>query len=341
MAKGQWTDPARSAVQLKDYAALWIEQRPGLRPRTAQLYRWTLAKHIVPYLGGVPLGRLDTPLIREWRAKLLAEGVSIGMVAKAYRLLRAVLMTAVNEDEILPRNPCRIPGADKESPGERPTLTLVQVSQLMQAVPARYRLMILVVAMASLRFGEITALERRDVDLKSATIQVRQQFVEVKGQGLVLGPPKSRAGNRMIAVPSGLLRLLRDHLDEYVEADASSLVFSTSTGVPIRRGSFNKLVGWMAAVASIGQQGLHFHDLRHTGNMLAAGSKVSTRDLMSRMGHDSMAAALIYQHASREADELIAAHLELQMAAASEVDGDEKTLAAGQSEGVAEPENGT
>lgn len=39
--------------------------------------------------------------------------------------------------------------------------------------------------------------------------------------------------------------------------------------------------------------------------MLAAGSKVSTRDLMARMGHDSMTAALICQHASREADKSI------------------------------------
>ncbi|HYU02896.1 MAG TPA: N-terminal phage integrase SAM-like domain-containing protein, partial [Jatrophihabitantaceae bacterium] len=68
MAKGEWTDRVRARVRLQDYAERWIEQRPGLRPRTLQLYRWTLKKHITPYLGGVPLGNLDTPLIREWRA---------------------------------------------------------------------------------------------------------------------------------------------------------------------------------------------------------------------------------------------------------------------------------
>lgn len=60
---------------------------------------------------------------------------------------------------------------------------------------------------------------------------------------------------------------------------------------------------------------MHFHDLRHTGNQLAAGSGVSTRDLMARMGQDSMAAALIYQDASREADRSIAAHLDAALAA--------------------------
>ena len=47
--------------------------------------------------------------------------------------------------------------------------------------------------------------------------------------------------------------------------------------------------------------------------MLAAASKVTTKDLMARMGHDSMEAALIYQHASREADKSIAAHLNAQL----------------------------
>src|SRR6266545_4402338 len=290
MSKGEWTDQARAKVLLQDYAERWIEQRPKLRPRTKQLYRWTLTKHITPYLGRVPLGSLTTPLIREWRSQLLADGVSAGMAAKAYRLLRAVLWTAVKEDEVLTKNPCRIPGADKETPAERPTLTLAQVGELMDAVPARYRLMVLVAALASLRFGEI------------------------KGEGLVLSPPKSRAGIRTLAIPAALVTVLRVHLDEHVHASPDALVFTTSTGVPIRRGSFNKLVDWRRAVAFIGVPGLHFHDLRHTGNMLAAGSKVSTRDLMARMGHDSMAAALIYQHASREADQSISDHLDAKLA---------------------------
>jgi hypothetical protein len=72
---------------------------------------------------------------------------------------------------------------------------------------------------------------------------------------------------------------------------------------------------WRSAVASIGVPNLHFHDLRHTGNMPAAGSKATTKDLMARMGHDSMEVALIYRRASREADLSIAAHLNTQLEA--------------------------
>ena len=44
--------------------------------------------------------------------------------------------------------------------------------------------------------------------------------------------------------------------------------------------------------------GVHFHDLRHTGNTLAATAGASLRELMDRMGHDSERAALTYLHGS-------------------------------------------
>ena len=92
MSAGQWTDPERAKIKLSDHGSVWIEQRPGLRPRSADLYRWLFGKHIAPYIGGVPLGKLSTGLIREWRATLLRNGVSVSITAKAYRLLRAILM---------------------------------------------------------------------------------------------------------------------------------------------------------------------------------------------------------------------------------------------------------
>jgi integrase len=314
MARQEWVDPRRSNVLLRDYTTRWIDERPKLRPRTVELYRWTFKRHIDPHLGGVPLNRLTTPMIRSWRAGLIEAGVSQGMAAKAYRLLRAVLWTAVREDELLTKNPCRIPGADVENPAERPYLTLVQVTRLSDLVPARYRVLIVLTAVASLRFGEVTALQRRDLDLEAATIRICRQFVEVRGKGLMLGLPKSRAGTRILAIPDAVADLLRDHLDQHVGSAPDALVFTTSTGRPIRRGTFNKLVGWKPAVAKLGIEGLHFHDLRHTGNMLAAGSRVSTRDLMARMGHDSMTAALVYQHASQYADRAVADHLSAELA---------------------------
>lgn len=65
-------------------------------------------------------------------------------------------------------------------------------------------------------------------------------------------------------------------------------------------------VKWNDARQSLGLPGLHFHDLRRVANTLTAASGASTRELMHRLGHASSAAALRYQHATRDRDEAIA-----------------------------------
>jgi integrase len=383
IASGEWTDPDRGKVKLSDYASAWIAQRPGLRVRTVDLYNWLLAKHIAPYLGGVPIGKLSTPMIRKWRADLLDKGVSVSMAAKAYRLLRAILTTAVEEDKILPRNPCRVRGAGEEHAPERPVLTVDQVFDLaefvgrrpvgnirklrgggyrlrvrrngaMRTVPevydaraeaermlwtmandgradfdhdGRLRAMVLLATFASLRWGEITALTRSDLDLKAGTVRVRAAFTQRRSNGsaIVLGPPKSRAGRRVVGVPRSIIPALEQHMFKFVGPEPGALVFSGPSGAPIRRSNFGKMSGWTYAVASIGAEGLHFHDLRHTGNTFAAAGGAGIKDLMARMGHDSERAAMIYQHQARGADKSITdnidAHVEAERRKPDDDDG--------------------
>jgi integrase len=154
--------------------------------------------------------------------------------------------------------------------------------------------------------GEVTALQRQDIDTKRGTVRVCQAVTEQRGVGLTIGPPKSRASRRVVSLPPPVVSALREHLIRYVVDDPEAFVFTGPTGRLLWRGNFNKLVDWPAAVAAIGRPGLHFHDLRHTGNTLAAATGASLRDLMARMGHDSTAAALIYQHATSAADRAIA-----------------------------------
>ncbi len=73
----------------------------------------------------------------------------------------------------------------------------------------------------------------------------------------------------------------------------------------MRRRNFHRL--WTKALTDAKvEEDVHFHDLRHTGNALAAATGASTKELMARMGHSSIRAALIYQHASRSRDKQIA-----------------------------------
>ncbi|HWC80661.1 MAG TPA: tyrosine-type recombinase/integrase [Pseudonocardiaceae bacterium] len=305
----EWTDPTRAKIKLGDYAQVWIAERPGLRPRTAALYRWLLRKHIEPHLGEAELGQLTTALVRQWRADRLKAGVSQSVTAKAYRLLRGILNTAVDEDKILTRNPCRVRGADREESEERPVITVAQVFALADRMPARFRSMVLLAAFASLRFGEVTALRRCDVAEDASWVRVTRAFVEVEAQGLIDGPPKSRAGIRTVIVPAAVRPEIVKHLAEYVKPEPEALIFTGEKGGALRRPNFNQRTKWTEIVTKLGLAGLHFHDLRHAGNIWASKAGMSTKDLMARMGHDDMRAALIYQRATSEADKQIADRL--------------------------------
>ncbi|MGV9534707.1 tyrosine-type recombinase/integrase [Streptosporangium sandarakinum] len=304
---GEWTDPDRGKVLLADYSEAWIRERPNLRPKTIEGYTWLRKRHIVPDLGGVQVGKLTPQMIRAWRAGLLANGVSVSVAAKAYRLLRAILTTAVEEDKMLARNPCRIKGADNEQTPERPVLTVAQVFELSDRMAdRRFRGLVLLATFASLRWGEVTALRRSDIDLDARTVRVREQLLELDGGEMVLSPPKSRAGRRIVGIPSVIVPALIDHLAEFVADEPDAFVFLGKRGGFLRGNNFRREAKWADALKEMGIVGLHFHDLRHTGNTLAAQSGASLADLKARMGHDSDRAALIYQHATRDADQRIA-----------------------------------
>ena len=241
--------------------------------------------------------------------------------SKAYRLLRAVMATAV-DDELIHRNPCRIRGASAEPTPERPVATVAQVRALVERMPDRLRALVLLGTFASLRWGEIVALRRRHLDLDRGVVRVVAAYNELSTGEMRQGPPKSAAGRRVVALPQGVLPDLRRHVAEYAEPGADGHVFVGPKGGPLRRSNFNKSVDWPGLVAAVGCPGLRFHDLRHTGNTLAA-PYASTRELMARMGHGSPRAALIYQHATADRDRAIADALDallLADAAASEID---------------------
>jgi integrase len=235
---GQWTDPVAGKTRLSVYARRWIDQRPGLRPRTVELYEWLPKRHITPYLGNSTLAGITPDGVRDWRARLLSDGVSESATAKAYRLLRAVLAIAT-DDRAIARNPCRIRGAGDENPAERPVLTIRQVYQLADRVTPRYRALVLVLTFASLRWGEAIALRRHDLDVLTGTVTVHQQYIELSS-GHKLGPPKSRAGARTVAMPSPVVRALTEHLQTYVPADEHALIFTGPLGGILRRGNFRR-----------------------------------------------------------------------------------------------------
>ena len=101
------------------------------------------------------MGDIREPDVRRWRHDDLYQGAGAPTIAKAYRLLRAMLCTAV--DGLIRRNPCRIKGAGDDASVERPVLSVEEVFAIAAAIPERYRALVLLATFTSLRFGELAA----------------------------------------------------------------------------------------------------------------------------------------------------------------------------------------
>lgn len=142
--------------------------------------------------------------------------------------------------------------------------------------------------------------------MESGTVRVWRKFAELQNGRRVAGPPKSVAGTRTVALPRVPVEVMAKHFATFMP-EPEELVLRGSKGAALRRSNFHRSVHWAEVVKEAGlPAGFHFHDLRHTGNNLAAASGASTRELMHRMGHGSMRAALIYEHATNQRDREIA-----------------------------------
>jgi integrase len=308
LERGTWQPVDHSPLPLREYATRWMEQRDNLRPRSRDQYELQLRLRILPRLGDVDLSDLTVARVRAWRAELTRSGDRPPTVAKAYRLLHAIMATAL-EDELILRNPCVLRGASTERPAERPVATVQEVFDLADAMDPKLRMMVLLAGFTGLRLGELLALRKDRVDLDACTVQVVEQYQELASGELILGPPKTAAGHRTVCVPEEILGDLREHLGQHTAPGPQALLFGSEVALerPISRKTFYRQ--WRRAVTATGMSDFRFHDLRHTANTLTALTGASTKELMARMGHASARAALIYLHATPQRDREIATAL--------------------------------
>jgi integrase len=311
LMQGDWTDPEVGRIPLGEYAARWVRSVPTCGRSRGSSTRALVRLHIAPGLGGYDLVSITPARVRTWRAGLHESGLGASTVAKAYRLLRTIMGTAV-EDRLIRANPCQLNGASVERPTERPTLTVSQVFAVADALPEHLRCLPLLATFCSLRWGEVTALARQDVLIETdlagrptgGWVHVRNAVVELADGSFVVGPPKTVAGRRVVAVPAVILPDVVDHLQRFTGKGAKSYVLVGKRGGLLRRSNFQTI--WRQALATAGVEGLHFHDLRHTGNTLSAQAGATLPALMARMGHASSRTALIYLHTSSTRDRAVA-----------------------------------
>lgn len=214
---------------------------------------------------------------------------------------------------VVQANPCTIKGAAPERSPEMRTAIIDQVAKLAEAVPPWYRALVLLAAYGGLRWGELAGLCRRHVDLAGGTVTVEQQLLEVDG-AFALGPSKSDAGRRTVALPRIVVDALAGHLAAHVPDDPGAYLFRSEENTNLCRSNFRRRV-WVPATRAAGVEGLRFHDLRHTAGTPAAVAGGTLREVMDRLGHSTAAAALRYQHAMANRDAAIARALDAMMLA--------------------------
>lgn len=131
-----------------------------------------------------------------------------------------------------------------------------------------------------------------------------------------------------MAIPAAIAPDLQWHLDRFLRRPADARLFSGPKGGLLRRSNFRQI--WIKALLDASVPTVHFHDLRHTGNTVAASTGASTRELMTRMGHSSTRAALIYQHATDDRDRQLADGIDvlIQAAQAPQADVADRVLPA-------------
>ncbi len=328
---GRWTaEDAESQREhrgqtLGEYAVRWLDTRLNrhgepLRARTRVEYERLLRAPdpIDPddkggplaELAAMPLRSLTAEKVSRWYRDQLATGRQT-QTARAYGLLVAITKTAVQE-KAMSENVCQVRGGGRASTGKRvEPPTPVELQKIVDAIAPRYRAAVLIAAWAGTRYGELTELRRKDITIvrgtdrqvQSIVVNVSRAVTNTTGVGFTVGKTKSEAGVRSIALPPHIFDVVLEHLKTFTADFPESLLFPAKDGVThLSQTAFYKR--WDAARSAAGRDDMPFHALRHYGATRAALAGATLKELQTRLGHSTIAAAMRYQHTAGRDEEL-------------------------------------
>lgn len=311
IARGEWTPPEWRTAAVSITVDKYAEQNLALRrlsPRSREEYDRYRERFITDRLIGRAGLRSVTSLdVAAWLTEVRAS-TGPTMAARVYGFLSSIFNAALR-DGLVDRSPCTVRGASSAPRASaKAVATPAEVAALLEHLPERYRVMVLLAAWSGLRSGELRNLRRQDVDVPGGTVNVQSQIQNLRGQGKVVRDVKTAAARRVVALPPAVASVLREQLDGAAQPGPNGLVFPSTVGTPISQSTFWE--AWNKARTAIGRPDLRLHDLRTTAATLAAGTGATIAELMARLGHTTPNAAMRYQTAVRGADARIAGALD-------------------------------
>jgi integrase len=299
LVRGVYIDPAGARTLFRDYAESWRGAQVD-RASTAAQAETYLRLHAYPTLGNRPLGTIRRSEIQAW-VKALSGSLAPGSVEVVYRWVSTIFKAAVG-DRLIAASPCVRIALPKRADTEVVPLGVSEVEALAEAVPDRYRALIVFAAGMGLRQAECFGLTVDRVDFLRRSVRVDRQLVGVSGGVPEFGPPKSKAGFRTVPMPGVVAATLAAHLARY-GAGPGGVAFTYTAGNPLWRNTVNEM--WHRAGKRSGLPAwATFHDLRHFYASLLIARGCSVKAVQRRLGHQSAMETLdTYGHLWPDSDD--------------------------------------
>jgi integrase len=294
---GERLDPQKPKTPFDTFARDYIETSRSGAHATREKRTIFVRKHLAPFFGSKPIGKIDPSMVRRFIAELDDKGLGAWSVHGIYGLFQT-MMTAALEEGYIMRTPCTasvrkaLPSIKSGSLRAKRWITATEVESLAEHIDPRYKVAVLVMGYMGLRRGEMAGLQRADVDLKRKTLSVNWSLADVNGH-LELKAPKTESSRRKLEIPGFLVNDLRKHLLEFSDKDH---VFTAPEGGPIRPGKWSQRFFTPAAKA-VGLLPLTPHDLRHTAVSLLIKQGAHAKEIQAWCGHSTFQMTMdVYGH---------------------------------------------
>ena len=293
---------------------VWLKDKAGeSRTRTLQRYESAFRMHIEPALGRRRLDSLKAVDYRQFFAGLPVE-------RGGAKIVKTVLYQAYEQgigDEIIPQpNPIARVKVKGGKPTERQMPTPQQVADVLEVAGETYPpdvyAGLFVAARTGLRRGELAGLRWENVDLLRGILRVRISIQPVKGQ-LLHEPPKTKKGNREIAVDAETVAVLLAHRERQDEDKATAgsayaddgWVWANPRGKLYTPGRLTDIVAKVSRQVEGG--GFRLHDMRHYFASIMLRHSPDWPAISAHLGHSSLSITLnVYGHSLPDSSRTLA-----------------------------------
>lgn len=282
--RGLYIDRDFGKTPFGECAVGWLESKVDLRRSSWSRDESYLRNHVMDAFEKVGVGAMTKSDIQSWIRDLQGKGLSPGTIKHCFRILRSILQEAVDR-KLIAESPCRRVALPRVERQERLYLEPEEVRRLADAIGTQFKALVLCGAYLGCRWGELVGLRRSNLNLDAGTIRIVGTLEEVAGIVRYVEDTKTAASRRTLTLPRFLIDVLREHLAMSPETE---LVFVGAEGGLLRRNNFRRRFWKPALAAARLNEGLRFHDLRHTCASILIAQGAHPKEIQTRLGHSSI-----------------------------------------------------